>query len=604
MNASLQCLTHLPLLSDYFRNSEDWRRDLNVEAKEGAKGEVAAAFEELLRRVAVLPDENQGYSTSSVVAPARFKRVLETFRPVFKGWQQQDAHEFVLAVILGLGEDLNRVEGDKPYTEQADSDGRSDVEVAEEWWKSWNEREKSVITALFGGQEKSMLECEAIGCSHTSTRFQAFNGAIPVEIPEETDFSMRVKVVLPTSSVRLIGEDLSSSSTSLSNPLSLEYLDRVECAVRVPRSGTVGDALQALRALSPPVCSAIEPLVLVRLGKNGVFVDVFDTQIPLVQIVKPGNDSERIPTKMDRDLYAVRPLGVGCRRVGEAEEEAQIPLVKKVEVGEANGAKEEDTEEGESAAAAAGKEYNADDDDEVEEEDVSVLITVMWKRSNGSIDDAPLLLRIVDPAHVSGRELHAAVARHLVGDEGVGEEILDRYLDEIGITLKVTDKSGALSPHSHWLARSDGTLIPRSAEDSVLALWPTHPNGFQDLTEATERKYLVVTIASLKEEEESSSFAELPSVATITVSARSRQQQQQQRRLESAKAMHVPLTQLHCSVDERRHIDQLPLSLEACVRSYCSVESMPAGETFCPKCTRVCVCVCLCVSVCVCVCVC
>jgi len=89
MNASLQCLTHLPLLSDYFRNSEDWRRDLNVEAKEGAKGEVAAAFEELLRRVAVLPDENQGYSTSSVVAPARFKRVLETYKSGTSGLQRR-----------------------------------------------------------------------------------------------------------------------------------------------------------------------------------------------------------------------------------------------------------------------------------------------------------------------------------------------------------------------------------------------------------------------------------------------------------------------------------------------------------------------------------
>ena len=123
MNASLQCLARLPLLSSYFRSVE-WQRDLNIDAKDGAKGEVAAAFAELLvsmRVVTARASARHGggggggasEESHSSVAPRHFKNVIERFKPVFKGWKQQDAHEFVLAVILGLGEDLNRA-AEKP----------------------------------------------------------------------------------------------------------------------------------------------------------------------------------------------------------------------------------------------------------------------------------------------------------------------------------------------------------------------------------------------------------------------------------------------------------------------------------------------------------
>jgi len=124
MNASLQCLARLPLLASYF-HGEEWQRDLNIEAKDGAKGEVAAAFAELLVSMRVVAARVSARRSGggggggasdeyhSSIAPRHFKNVIERFKPIFKGWKQQDAHEFVLAVILGLGEDLNRV-AEKP----------------------------------------------------------------------------------------------------------------------------------------------------------------------------------------------------------------------------------------------------------------------------------------------------------------------------------------------------------------------------------------------------------------------------------------------------------------------------------------------------------
>ena len=64
----------------------------------------------------------------------------------------------------GLHEDLNRITRGpcakkKPYTEQRDSDGRPDVLVADEWWRSFLKRDLSIITQLFYGQFKSLTTC-------------------------------------------------------------------------------------------------------------------------------------------------------------------------------------------------------------------------------------------------------------------------------------------------------------------------------------------------------------------------------------------------------------------------------------------------------------
>lgn len=53
------------------------------------------------------------------------------YAPRFNGSQQHDSQELLAFLLDGLHEDLNRVH-DKPYVELNDSDGRSDVRVAQE----------------------------------------------------------------------------------------------------------------------------------------------------------------------------------------------------------------------------------------------------------------------------------------------------------------------------------------------------------------------------------------------------------------------------------------------------------------------------------------
>lgn len=79
--------------------------------------------------------------------------------------------ELLAFLLNGLNEDLNRI-ADKPYIEQPDSDGRSDAELADIWWKNHLRREFSIVVALFAGQFKSVLACRE--CGYESARFEPF----------------------------------------------------------------------------------------------------------------------------------------------------------------------------------------------------------------------------------------------------------------------------------------------------------------------------------------------------------------------------------------------------------------------------------------------
>ena len=88
--------------------------------------------------------------------------------PVGVGWGGQELLAFLLD---GLHEDLNRVQ-QKPYNEAKDADGRSDKEVAEEYWQNHTARNDSVIVDTCQGQYKSTLVCPE--CAKVSVTFDPF----------------------------------------------------------------------------------------------------------------------------------------------------------------------------------------------------------------------------------------------------------------------------------------------------------------------------------------------------------------------------------------------------------------------------------------------
>lgn len=137
----------------------------------GSKGRVAEAYGELMNDMWI--------GTKRKTAPFNVKKSIGTVVAQFRGYNQQDSHEFLHYLIDTLNEDLNRVK-EKPYVEIPDSDGRDDSIVSKEQWDAFCKRNDSVMVDIFYGQLKSHLVC--LECDHVSNTFDPFS-ILSVPVP-------------------------------------------------------------------------------------------------------------------------------------------------------------------------------------------------------------------------------------------------------------------------------------------------------------------------------------------------------------------------------------------------------------------------------------
>ena len=136
------------------------------------------------------------YSPNSLIsfAPRNFKNIIGKYGPSFSGWQQQDSQEFLLFLLDGLQEDLNRVKK-KPYIEKPDStdemvnDPVALMEMADKCWDIYKARNDSVITDLFAGMYKSTVVCPV--CNKVSIIFDPFNN-LTLQLPIESLWARNV----------------------------------------------------------------------------------------------------------------------------------------------------------------------------------------------------------------------------------------------------------------------------------------------------------------------------------------------------------------------------------------------------------------------------
>ena len=135
-------------------------------------------------------------STSSSFSPRQFKATIGRHAPSFSGYGQQDSQEFLLFLLDGLQEDLNRIHK-KPYIEKPDSTdemvGNKEAlrEMADKCWEIYKARNDSVITDLFAGMYKSTLVCPV--CDKVSIIFDPFNN-LTLQLPIENLWSRDVFV--------------------------------------------------------------------------------------------------------------------------------------------------------------------------------------------------------------------------------------------------------------------------------------------------------------------------------------------------------------------------------------------------------------------------
>ena len=153
----------------------------------------------------------------SAFTPRNFKNTIGKCGPSFSGYQQQDSQEFLLFLLDGLQEDLNRIHK-KPYIEKPDStdemvhDKDALAEMAEKCWTIYKARNDSVVTDLFGGMYKSTVVCPV--CDKVSIIFDPFNN-LTLQLPIENIWSRRILVFPVHSKPVLVCVDIDSNATFL-----------------------------------------------------------------------------------------------------------------------------------------------------------------------------------------------------------------------------------------------------------------------------------------------------------------------------------------------------------------------------------------------------
>ena len=120
--------------------------------------------------------------------------MIGKYGPNFSGYGQQDSQEFLLFLLDGLQEDLNRILK-KPYIEKPDSTDEMVhnptllKQFADECWRIYKARNDSVITDLFAGMYKSTVTCPV--CSKVSIIFDPFNN-LTLQLPIENNWNKEI----------------------------------------------------------------------------------------------------------------------------------------------------------------------------------------------------------------------------------------------------------------------------------------------------------------------------------------------------------------------------------------------------------------------------
>ncbi|KAA6411401.1 MAG: ubiquitin C-terminal hydrolase [Lasallia pustulata] len=186
MNSALQCVRSVEELTQYFL-MEKYKAELNPGNPLSHNGNVAKAYASLLHEL---------YSENAVssFAPRNLKNTIGKYGPSFSGYGQQDSQEFLLFLLDGLQEDLNRIHK-KPYIEKPDStdqmvhDPLALREMADKCWDIYKARNDSVITDLFAGMYKSTVVCPV--CDKVSIIFDPFNN-LTLQLPIENVWTKQI----------------------------------------------------------------------------------------------------------------------------------------------------------------------------------------------------------------------------------------------------------------------------------------------------------------------------------------------------------------------------------------------------------------------------
>lgn len=192
MNSALQCLTHVPEMTDYFLYHY-YQKEINKDNPLGFSGRVASAFGDLITNLF----DTRHSSGHSSFSPRDFKYTIGHYNSTFSGYDQQDSQELVAFLLDAIHEDLNRVLK-KPYVEKPElppnkhNDKMEIKALAKMCFDAHKLRNDSVITDLFLGMYKSTLICP--DCEYVSITFDPYN-QLTLPLPIAKMWNHKIKIL-------------------------------------------------------------------------------------------------------------------------------------------------------------------------------------------------------------------------------------------------------------------------------------------------------------------------------------------------------------------------------------------------------------------------
>ncbi|KAL9643966.1 hypothetical protein ABK040_005434 [Willaertia magna] len=180
MNSTIQCLMSIETIRVYF--TQDISK-VQFKINPSRTGALVIEFCKLAN--------NLTNESGESVAPLEFKKVLNQYTSLFRGYEQQDSQEFLRYLLDGLHEDLNRITVKPKWVELVDIPNESVIQKSNRWYYNYIERNNSFITDLFLGQLKSSITCTK--CNKESINFDPFMDiSLPIDFKSSRSYFSRL----------------------------------------------------------------------------------------------------------------------------------------------------------------------------------------------------------------------------------------------------------------------------------------------------------------------------------------------------------------------------------------------------------------------------
>ena len=178
MNATLQCLIHIPELSLYFLNEYQKDKEVlnnkNIMAK--TKGHLSEAYYEVVKNVDDFSKREVTYSYSSY-KPKNFKEILGTYNSQFSKYEANDSKDLILYLLQTFHEELNYF-GDKSLPVIQPMFPATRESTYQVFNLNYNTTNFSKISQLFYGTYENTIicsECKSIYYSYQKYEYISFS---------------------------------------------------------------------------------------------------------------------------------------------------------------------------------------------------------------------------------------------------------------------------------------------------------------------------------------------------------------------------------------------------------------------------------------------